>query len=84
MAGQLLAYVMAFGYRPFYGVYAQQEDRLLGLSPLTDQKLSGVVMMVEQASRSACFSSGTSRGERAPATGGEQTVEPDAVGQSST
>lgn len=49
VAGQLLAYVMVFSYRPFYGVYANEEDRLLGLSPLTDQKLSGVVMMVEQA-----------------------------------
>lgn len=48
IAGQLLAYVMLFSYRPFYGVYAEQDDRLLGLSPLTDQKLSGVVMMVEQ------------------------------------
>ncbi len=40
---------MVFSYRPFYGVYAEQQDRLLGLSPLTDQKLAGVVMMVEQA-----------------------------------
>lgn len=48
-AGQMLAYVMAFSYRAFYGVYAEQPIRLLGLSPLTDQKLSGVVMMAEQA-----------------------------------
>ena len=48
IAGQLLAYVMLFSYRPFYRVYAEQDDRLLGLSALTDQKLSGVVMMVEQ------------------------------------
>lgn len=48
IAGQLLSYVMLFSYRPFYGVYAEQDDRLLGLSALTDQKLSGVVMMVEQ------------------------------------
>ena len=48
-AGQILAYVMVFSYRPFYSVYARQTDRLLGLSPLTDQKLAGVVMMVEQA-----------------------------------
>ena len=48
-AGQILAYVMVFSYRPFYGTYATQTDRLLGLSPLTDQKLAGVVMMVEQA-----------------------------------
>lgn len=47
-AGQILAYVMVFSYRPFYGAYASQADRLLGLSPLTDQKLAGVVMMVEQ------------------------------------
>lgn len=49
VAGQILAYVMVFSYRPFYSVYAEQTDRLLGLSPLTDQKLAGVVMMVEQA-----------------------------------
>lgn len=49
VAGQILAYVMVFSYRPFYGVYAAEESRLLGLSPLTDQKLAGVVMMVEQA-----------------------------------
>ena len=48
-AGQTLAYVMVFSARPFYGVYADQPDRVLGLSPLTDQKLSGVIMMVEQA-----------------------------------
>lgn len=49
VAGQILAYVMVFSYRPFYGVYAAEERRLLGVSPLTDQKLAGVVMMVEQA-----------------------------------
>ena len=48
-AGQTLAYVMVFSARPFYGAYADQPHRLLGLSPLTDQKLSGVIMMVEQA-----------------------------------
>ena len=31
-----------------YGRYAAQPDRLLGLSPLTDQRLAGAVMMVEQ------------------------------------
>jgi putative membrane protein len=31
-----------------YGRYAVQPDRLLGLSPLTDQRLAGAVMMVEQ------------------------------------
>ncbi len=48
-AGQLLAYVFVFGFEPYYDVYADQSERLLGLSPLTDQKLAGVVMMVEQA-----------------------------------
>lgn len=46
--GQILSYVMLFSYRPFYGAYSDQDVRLLGLSPLTDQKVSGVVMMVEQ------------------------------------
>ena len=37
-----------FGFEPYYAVYADQPERLLGLSPLTDQKLAGVVMMAEQ------------------------------------
>jgi putative membrane protein len=48
-AGQLLAYVFVFGFEPYYDVYAEQPERLLGLSPLTDQRLAGVVMMAEQA-----------------------------------
>ena len=48
-AGQLLAYVFVFGFDPYYDVYVDQPERLFGLSPLTDQKLAGVVMMVEQA-----------------------------------
>ncbi len=48
-AGQLLAYVMVFATSPFYGAYVDVDDRLLGISALTDQKLAGVVMMVEQA-----------------------------------
>jgi cytochrome c oxidase assembly factor CtaG len=48
-AGQLLAYVFVFGFEPYYDVYVEQPERLLGLSPLTDQKLAGVVMMAEQA-----------------------------------
>jgi len=46
--GQILAYVILFDYRPLFPTYADQPVRLLGLSPLTDQKLAGVVMMVEQ------------------------------------
>lgn len=47
-ASQILSYVMVFSFEPFYSVYADQPERLFGLSPLTDQKLAGVVMMIEQ------------------------------------
>ena len=46
---QLLAYPMLFSFRPYYDVYAEQPERLFGISALVDQKLAGVVMMVEQA-----------------------------------
>jgi putative membrane protein len=47
--GQILAYVIAFSPEVLFDPYAEQAERLLGLSPLTDQKLAAVVMMVEQA-----------------------------------
>ena len=47
--GQLLAYAFVFSFEPYYDVYAEQPERLFGLSPLGDQKLAGVVMMAEQA-----------------------------------
>jgi putative membrane protein len=47
--GQVLADVLLFSFDPLYAPYADQEERLLGVSPLTDQRLAGVVMMVEQA-----------------------------------
>lgn len=46
--GQILAYVILFDFEPLFPTYVEQPVRLLGLSPLTDQKLAGVVMMVEQ------------------------------------
>jgi cytochrome c oxidase assembly factor CtaG len=46
--GQVMAYVILFDPTPLFSTYVDQPDRLLGLSPLTDQKLAGVVMMVEQ------------------------------------
>ena len=46
---QLLAYPMVFSFRPYYDVYSEQPERLFGISALVDQKLAGVVMMVEQA-----------------------------------
>ena len=47
-AGQVLAYVLIFSFSPLYGPYAAQDERLFGLSPLTDQRLAGLVMMSEQ------------------------------------
>lgn len=47
--GQVLSYAFVFGVEPYYDVYAEQPERLFGLSPLTDQRLAGVVMMAEQA-----------------------------------
>jgi cytochrome c oxidase assembly factor CtaG len=46
--GQVLAYVILFDSKPLFPTYVEQPVRLLGLSPLTDQKIAGVVMMVEQ------------------------------------
>jgi cytochrome c oxidase assembly factor CtaG len=40
--------VLLFSSSPRYPRYAAQPDRLFGLSPLTDQRLAGVVMMAEQ------------------------------------
>lgn len=47
--GQILAYVIAFSPEVLFDPYVEQPNRLLGLSPLTDQKLAAVVMMAEQA-----------------------------------
>jgi cytochrome c oxidase assembly factor CtaG len=47
-AGQILADILIFSMRPLYASYADQPERLLGLSPLQDQRLAGIVMMVEQ------------------------------------
>ena len=44
----MLADVLIFAMRPLYGSYAAQDERLLGLSPLEDQRLAGLVMMGEQ------------------------------------
>ena len=48
VAGQTLAYVLIFSLTPLYPSYSTQPARLFGLSPLLDQQLAGVVMMVEQ------------------------------------
>jgi len=40
--------VLLFSSEPRYARYANPADQLLGISPLTDQRLAGAVMMVEQ------------------------------------
>jgi putative membrane protein len=47
--GQILSDVLIFSFDPLYRAYAAQDERLLGLTPLADQRLAGIVMMVEQA-----------------------------------
>jgi cytochrome c oxidase assembly factor CtaG len=49
IAGQVLAEILLFSSGVYYPLYELQPDRLLGLSPLTDQRYAGAVMMVEQA-----------------------------------
>jgi putative membrane protein len=40
--------LLLFSASPHYARYAGEADRLFGLSPLTDQRLAGAVMMTEQ------------------------------------
>jgi cytochrome c oxidase assembly factor CtaG len=47
--GQLLGDVLIFSFHPLYPSYADQTARVMGISPLLDQRLAGLVMMVEQA-----------------------------------
>ena len=47
-AGQILSYVLIFSFHSLYPAYANQPQRVFGWSPLLDQQLAGVVMMVEQ------------------------------------
>lgn len=46
--GTILADVLIFSFHPLYPAYAAQPDRLLGLSPVRDQQLAGLVMTAEQ------------------------------------
>jgi putative membrane protein len=52
---QPVVYFLLFSSTPHYDRYAAQPDRLFGLSPLTDQRLAGAVMMVEQLLTLAIF-----------------------------
>jgi cytochrome c oxidase assembly factor CtaG len=54
-AGAVLAELLIFSATPLYPAYADQGERLLGLSPLRDQQLAGLVMVAEQlASLGVC------------------------------
>lgn len=78
--GQVLAYAMAFSPSPLYDPYADQPERLLGLSALTDQKLAAVVMMAEQTITLgvafALLFRADRRSERARAGGGTPQRQP--------
>jgi cytochrome c oxidase assembly factor CtaG len=47
--GQVLADVLILTFTPLYPHYADQPARVMGISALTDQRLAGFVMMIEQA-----------------------------------
>ncbi len=47
--GQLLSDVLIFTFHPLYPSYANQPARVMGISPLLDQRLAGLAMMLEQA-----------------------------------
>ena len=51
--GTVIADVLIFSLTPLYPAYRDQPHRVFGLSPLHDQQLAGLVMTVEQISRSA-------------------------------
>jgi putative membrane protein len=54
--GQVLSDVMILTFTPLYAHYAAQPARVDGISPLSDQRLAGFVMMVEQAITLGTFS----------------------------
>ena len=47
-ASGILANTLVLSYRPLYPFYAKPEERPLALSPLQDQDLAALVMMLEQ------------------------------------
>jgi putative membrane protein len=47
-AGQILSYVLVFSFHSLYPAYDDQPVRVFGWSPVLDQQLAGLAMMVEQ------------------------------------
>lgn len=66
-ASGALANVLVLSYRPLYPAYASPGSRPLGLSPLQDQDLAGLVMMVEQLLTFGSFALLTARSQLARA-----------------
>ncbi len=55
-AGQVLSDALVFSFHAYYPAYADRPGRLLGLSPLMDQRLAGIVMALEQlVTLGTCF-----------------------------
>lgn len=55
-AGQVLSDALVFSFHAYYPAYADRPGRLLGVSPLTDQRLAGIVMALEQlVTLGTCF-----------------------------
>jgi cytochrome c oxidase assembly factor CtaG len=55
-AGQVLSDALVFSFHAYYPAYADRPGRLFGISPLTDQRLAGIVMALEQlATLGTCF-----------------------------
>lgn len=54
-ASGLLANTLILAYRPLYPHYAAQASRPFGLSPIGDQDLAGMVMMLEQLATLGTF-----------------------------
>ncbi len=48
VAGQILCDTLIFSWHSLYPSYADQPVRVLGIGPLLDQRLAGLVMMIEQ------------------------------------
>lgn len=47
-AGQTMSDALVFSFHAYYGPYVGQPHRVFGLTPLTDQRAAGLVMMAEQ------------------------------------
>jgi putative membrane protein len=55
-AGQVLSDALVFSFHPYYPAYAGRPARLAGISALSDQRLAGIVMALEQlVTLGTCF-----------------------------